>query len=71
VEIFGSPVAQDERGEREQEQLLDCHHEMANGHEDRADDDGAPLSEDAVGKKAAENRRQIDERRVEPIDLRR
>ena len=64
-------VAEDERGERQQEQLLDRHQEMADGHEDRADDDGAALPEHPVGKKPAENRREIDERGVEAVDLRR
>ncbi len=57
--------------EREQEQLLDRHQEMADGHQDRADDDGAALAEHAVGEKPAENRREIDERGVEAVDLRR
>ena len=34
-------------------------------------DYGPALSQDAIGEETAENRRQIDERRVEPVDLRR
>ena len=37
----------------------------------RADDDGAALAEQAVGKQAAEDRRQIHEAGVEAVDLRR
>src|SRR4029077_9033206 len=64
-------VAEDQRAECEQEQLLDRHQEMADRHEDRAEYYGPALSQDAIGDETAENRRQIDERRVEPVDLRR
>ena len=64
-------VAEDQRAECKQEQLLDRHQEMADRHEDRAEYYGAALSQDAIGEETAENRRQIDERRVEPVDLRR
>ena len=64
-------AAENERQQREQEQLLDRHHEMADCHEDRADDDGAALAEHAVGEKPAEYRREINQRRIEAVDLRR
>ena len=64
-------VAENERQQREQEQLLDRHHEMADRHQDRADDDGAALAEHTIGKEAAEDRREIDERGIKAPDLRR
>ncbi len=63
--------AEDQRQQREQEQLLDRHHEMADRHQHRADDDSAALAEHAVGQKPAEDRREIDEPGVKPPDLRR
>src|SRR5579871_1950214 len=44
---------------------------MAERHQERADDDGAAVSEHAVREKAAEYRREIDETGVKPIDVRR
>ena len=49
--------------EREQEQRLERHHEMADRHQRGADHDGAALAEHAVGEQAADDRREIDERR--------
>ena len=63
--------AQDQRQQREQEKLLDRHHEMADRHQHRADHDGAALAEHAVGEQAAEDRREIDKPGIEPPDLRR
>jgi len=62
-------IAQDQRDERDQEQRLKRHHEMPDGHQRRAEQDGAVLSEQTVGEKAAEQRCEIDEAGIEPIDL--
>ncbi len=64
-------VAEDQHEERHEEQRLDRHHEMADRHQARADDDSTALAEDPVGKEPAEDRREIDEPGVEPVDLRR
>src|SRR6516164_4061896 len=61
-------AAKNERQQREQKQLLDRHHEMAERHQDRADEDGAALAKHAVGKKPAEDRREIDEPSIEAPD---
>ena len=63
-------VAENENAEREQKQMLECHHEMADRHQRCAKDDGAALAEHAVGQQAAEDRREIDEASVEAVDLR-
>ena len=63
--------AEDQRQQREQEKLLDRHHEMADRHQHRADDDGAALAEHAVGQQPAEDRREIDEPGIKAPDLRR
>ena len=57
-------------GEREQEQGLERHHEMAGRHQGGADHDGAALAEQAVGDEAAEERGEIDQPGVEAVDLR-
>ena len=44
---------------------------MTDRHQGSADDDGAALAEHAVRQQAAKNRGQIDQRRVEAVDLRR
>ena len=44
-----APGAEDQHQQREQEKLFDRHHEMADRHQHRADDDGAALAEHAVG----------------------
>ena len=63
-------VAENEEAEREQKQMLERHHEMADGHQRGADDDGAALAEHAVGEQAAEDRREINEAGIEAVDLR-
>ena len=63
-------VAENQHQQREQEQRLERHHEMADRHQRRADDDGAVLAEHAVGDEPAEERREIDEAGVEAIDVR-
>src|ERR1700675_4730475 len=64
-------VAENERQQRQQEQLLDRHHEMTDRHQDGADDDGAALAEYAVGQKPAEDGREINQRGIKAPDLRR
>ncbi len=44
---------------------------MADRHQNRADDDGAAPAEHAVGKKPAENRREINQPGIKAPDLRR
>ena len=63
-------VAENEQQQREQEQALEGHHEMAGGHERGAENDGAALAEQTVGEQAAEDRGEIDEAGVEAVDLR-
>ena len=63
-------VAENEKAEREQKQMLEGHHEMADRHQRGAEDDGAALAEHAVGQQAAEDRREINEPGVEAVDLR-
>ena len=67
---FEGAVAENEEAEREQKQLFEGHHEMADSHQGCADNDGAALAEHAVGQQSAEDRRQIDEARIEAVDLR-
>src|SRR5690348_14699272 len=64
-------AAENKRKQREQKQPLARHHEMAERHQHRADDDGAALAEHTVGKEAAENRGEIDEPGIKAPDLRR
>ena len=63
-------VAENEHGQGEQEQRLERHHEMADRHQRRAEQDGAMLAEHAVGEDAAEQGREIDEAGIEPVDVR-
>ena len=53
-----------------EKQRLERHHEMADRHQRRAEQDGAVLAEHAVGENAAEQRREIDEAGIEPVDVR-
>ena len=62
-------VAEDQQREREQKQRLERHHEMAHRHQHRAENDGAMLSEQAIGDNAAEQRGQINEPGIEAIDV--
>ena len=64
-------VAENERQQRKQQQLLDRHQKMADRHQHRADHHGAALTEHAVGEQPAEDRRQIDQSCVKAVDLRR
>ena len=63
-------VAENERGQGEQEQRLESHHEVADRHQGGAEQDGAVLAEHAVGENAAEQRREIDEAGIEAVDVR-
>ena len=67
---FEAAVAENEKQQREQEKLLDRHHEVADRHQRRADDDGAALAEHAVGQQSAEDWREVNEAGVEAPDLR-
>ena len=64
------PVSEDEKEQGRKEQALDRHREMADGHEDRADDYRAALPQEPVGHNAAEEGRKVDESRVKPVNLR-
>jgi hypothetical protein len=44
-----SAIAEDEREERQQEQWLECHHEMTDRHQRGAEDHGAALTEHVIG----------------------
>ena len=51
-------------------QMLERHHEVADGHQAGAENDDAALTKHAVGQQAAEDRRQINEACIETVDLR-
>jgi hypothetical protein len=70
-EMFERAIAEDQHQKREQQKRFEGHHEMAKSHQGGAEDDGAPMAEDAVGEKAAEYWREINEPGIEAIDLRR
>src|SRR6185437_17118133 len=38
-------IAENEHAEREQKQMLECHHKVADGHQAGAENDGAALAE--------------------------
>ena len=63
-------VAEDEEDEGGQKDriLLERHEEVADRHEQGADDDGSSISEDPVREEAAEDRRDVDEARVDLVD---
>ncbi len=64
-------VAEDQHQECQQEQRLERHHEMADRHQRSAEHHGAALAQHTVGQHAADQRREIDERGIEAIDVRR
>ena len=63
-------VAENEHGQGEQEQRLERHHEVADRHQRRAEQDGAMLAEHTVGEDAAEQGREIDEAGIQTVDMR-
>src|SRR4029079_15487865 len=63
-------VAENEKPECEKEKLLECHREMSGSHQRGADDDGPALAQHAVGKQAAQDRRQVDQAGIETVDVR-
>ena len=63
-------VCEDERQQREKQNRLERHHEVAERHQAGADDDGSALAQHAVGEQPAEDGRQINERRVGSVNLR-
>ena len=62
-------VAENEKAERDQKQMLERHHEVADRHQRGAEDDGTAAAEHAVGQQAAEDRRQVNKAGVESVDL--
>ena len=67
---FEGADAENQQQEREQEQRLDRHQEVPARHQHAAEDDGAALTEHAIGQKPTEDRREIGEPRVESEQLR-
>jgi len=53
-----------------QEQRLESHHEVAERHHRRTEEDRAVLAEHAVGEHAAEHGRKINKPGIESVDLR-
>ena len=58
-----------ERGEGGEKESVPHQHELAEDHDDAAENDRLALAEDAVGEDPAEERCQVDQRGVEAIDL--
>ena len=56
--------------ERQQEQWLECHHEMADRHQRRAEDHGAALTEHVIGEPASKERGQVNKPGIETVNLR-
>ncbi len=63
-------VAEDQHGDGQEEQGLEGHQEVPDRHQRCAEHDGAALAEHAVGEQAAEDRREVNETSVEPVDVR-
>ena len=59
-------VTGDEQSERQRERRREHQEDLPERHDDAADEDGLAS---AVGEEAAEQRREIDEARVEPVDV--
>ena len=64
-------VGEDEGGERDEEEVLERHHEMPGRHQGGADDHGAALAEHPVGDQAADERGGVNEGGIEAVDIRR
>ncbi len=64
-------VAEDQDDDAEEERGVIRDQQMAGGHHQAADDHRLALSQPAVRDRAAEDRRQIAERRIDAVDLRR
>ena len=73
MEIFGlkAPLPRMSAEQREQKQRFDRHQKMADRHQRRTDDDHTALPEQPVGQQPAEDRREIDQGRIDAVDLRR
>jgi hypothetical protein len=71
--MFGlkQPLPTISTSRRDQEHRLDRHQEVTGGHQRAADDHRAAPADDAIGEKAAEDRRQVDEAGVEAVHVRR
>lgn len=63
-------VADDQQHETEEEQVRRHQRELADRHDDGADDDAVALAEPAVRNQAADHRRQINERGIIAVDQR-
>ncbi len=63
-------VAEDQEQQRREEKRLDGHEEMADRHQDGAEDHRAALADYPVREHPSEEGGQVDERGVEPVDLR-
>jgi len=68
---FEDAAADNEKEQSGKEQGFHRHHEMAEGHQDDAKDDDAPLAQNPVRKPAAGQWREIDQARIGAIDQRR
>src|SRR3569623_409619 len=64
-------IAQRDRRQRDIEQRLERHHEVAGGHDRRAEDHRAPFAEQPVGDDTAHNRREIGAGDIDAVDVRR
>ena len=60
----------DKQEQREQEGLIERHRDVAAAHQHRADHHRIAAAQPAIGDQAAEHRREIDEARIETVDLR-
>ncbi len=63
-------AAEDQRQQRHQERGVEGHHEVARGHGQGADGHGRSPPEPAIPDDPADDRRHVDERRIETEDLR-
>ena len=66
---LNAPLPRMSRVFRDQEQRLERHDEMADGHQRSAQQDGAVLAEHAVGEQTAEHRCEIDQPGIKSVDL--
>ena len=64
-------VAEDQEHQRREEPTLHRHQEVADGHQDATQHHRLALSQHPVGEHATEERREVHERGVQTIDLRR
>src|SRR5262249_19405093 len=65
-----SSISQNEKTESHEKQMFESHQEMPDGHQRCADDHRSALAEYAVGHQSTEDWRQVDQPRIEAVDLR-